>query len=356
MPNYTAIYKGRIDVQRPFPFSTIEIPHYASTQTCSKFSSFLLNRVDSVDPRLTCDQEIAALVAGQDSLCIDTDRCIACLACLCSHRNPVRLVCSDLHDIMTAIIPGFGQMQIDNMRHGPFNGHLKRVPTRETMSLRIRSFDQYTAQREVEHIALWTTIMLRFLASDTDVAVGKEIPITNPIYPRDNRLDTCCASQDLILIGETKNSLESLLQENRYRTQVPSYQAICDEMVSNHNALYGQSKKAMVLLVIGGRESDLLPPSHPHCTSIVGERSHRFYDDIMTYSIRFVSASLLWTMAVYTIAAGKRLCWDLLFPQVFSNPDVVGILSGGQVAMQRDRVDMSKINPNTLESSVISLS
>lgn len=356
MCNYIRVYEGKTDEKGLFPFSTIEIPQYSNRPAYSKFSNFLLNKVEKRERRLTCDVEIAALVAGQNSLQIDTDRCIACLACLCSHRNPARLLHSNISDVMMGIVPGFVQLKSDILSNGPFNGVLKRVLPKETLSLKISSFDQYTSKKELDHIALWTTIMLQFLASDSSTSVGKEIQIANRISPRDNRLDTCCLSNDIVLIGETKNSLDSLLQENRYRVQIPSYQVVCDELVCKHNEVYGRHKKAMVLLVVGGRETDLLPLTHPQCTSLVGDRGRRFYNDIINYNIRFISATLLWMMAVYSLTTRKRLCWDLLFSQVFANPDVLGILSGGQVVIQGNHIGMEIINPKVIDSAVLDLS
>ena len=229
---------------------------------------------------------------------------------------------------------------------------MTQIPQKEALSLKINSFDQYTAENEVEHIALWVTIMLQFLASDNNAQIGKEIQIANPISPRDNRLDTCCLSYDRVLVGETKTSLDSLLQENRYRTQIPSYQDVIEKQIQEHNALYGQHKEAMILLIIGARETDLLPFGHPHCTSLVGDRSFRFYSDIIKYNIRFISAHLIWAMAVYSLITRKRLCWDLLFPHVFSDQNVLGILSGGQVITRDKQIALEDIPSRVLNLAV----
>jgi len=348
MPSYVQIYKGNTNGEGLFPFSAIKIPQYSNRPAYSKFKNFLLGKVEKYERRLTCNKAINALVAGENSLSIDTDRCIACLACLCSRRNPFHLLYSDVIDRMNGIIPDFEQLKKDILSNSPFNGDLKHIPPKETLSLRINSFNQYTAENEVDHIALWVTVMLQFLASDSNAWIGKEIQIANPISPRDNRLDTCCLSYDRILVGETKTSLDSLLQENRYRTQIPSYQAVIEKLVQEHNALYGQHKEAMVLLIIGARETDLLPFSHPHCTSLVGDRSLRFYNDIRNYNIRFISANLIWTMALYSLVMRKRLSWDLFFPQIFADPNVVGILSGGQVVIQGKQIALESIPPRVL--------
>ena len=352
MPSYVQIYKGNTNGEGLFPFSAIKIPQYSNRPAYSKFKNFLLGKVEKYERRLTCNKAINALVAGENSLSIDTDRCIACLACLCSRRNPFHLLYSDVIDRMNGIIPDFEQLKKDILSNSPFNGDLKHIPPKETLSLRINSFNQYTAENEVDHIALWVTVMLQFLASDSNAWIGKEIQIANPISPRDNRLDTCCLSYDRILVGETKTSLDSLLQENRYRTQIPSYQAVIEKQVQEHNALYGQHKEAMVLLIIGARETDLLPFGHPHCTSLVGDRSLRFYNDIISYNIRFISAHLIWTMALYSLTMRKRLCWDLFFSQVFANQNVLGILSGGQVVTQDKQIALEDIPPRVLNLAV----
>lgn len=352
MPSYIQIYKGDTNDKGLFPFSAIKIPQYSNRPAYSKFKNFLLGKVEKYEFRLTCNRTIDALAANDNGLSIDTDRCIACLACLCSHRNPFQLLHSDIIDIMNAIIPTFEKLRQSCYTNNLFSGDLKQMPQKEGLSLRINSFDQYTAENEVDHIALWVTIMLQFLASDNNALIGKEIQIANPISPRDNRLDTCCLSYDRILVGETKTSMDSLLQENRYRTQIPSYQAVIEKQVQEHNALYGQHKEAMVLLIIGARETDLLPFGHPHCTSLVGDRSLRFYDDISNYGIRFISANLIWTMALYSLIMRKRLCWDIFFPQIFADPNVLGILSGGQVVIQDKQIALESIHPRVLNLAV----
>lgn len=352
MPSYVRIYEGNTNGEGLFPFSAVKIPQYSNRPAYSKFKNFLLGKVEKYERRLTCNKAINALVANDNSLRIDTDRCIACLACLCSCRNPFKLLYSDIIDVMNGIIPTFEQLRESSYTNNLFSGDLKQMPQKETLSLRINSFNQYTAENEVDHIALWVTIMLQFLASDSNAWIGKEIQIANPISPRDNRLDTCCLSHDRILVGETKTSLDSLLQENRYRVQIPSYQAVIEKLVQEHNALYSQHKEVMVLLIIGARETDLLPFSHPHCTSLVGDRSLRFYNDIGNYKIRFISANLIWTMALYSLIMRKKLCWDLFFSQIFADPNVLGILSGGQVVIQGKQIALESIPPRVLNLAV----
>ena len=352
MPNYVKIYEGNTNGEGLFPFSAVKIPQYSNRPAYSKFKNFLLGNVEKSERRLTCNRAINALVANDNSLKINTDRCIACLACLCSCRNPFQLAYSEIIDVLDGILPTFEKFRESSYTNNLFNGDLKQIPQKEALSLKINSFDQYTAGNEVEHIALWVTIMLQFLASDNNAQIGKEIQIANPISPRDNRLDTCCLSYDRVLVGETKTSLDSLLQENRYRTQIPSYQDVIEKQIQEHNALYGQHKEAMILLIIGARETDLLPFGHPHCTSLVGDRSFRFYSDIIKYNIRFISAHLIWAMAVYSLITRKRLCWDLLFPHVFSDQNVLGILSGGQVITRDKQIALEDIPSRVLNLAV----
>lgn len=351
MPNYVQIYKGNSNGEGLLPFSAIKIPQYSNKPAYSKFKNFLLANVEKYELRLTCNRAIDALIANDNSLFIDTDRCISCLACLCSQRNPFLPLYSDVIDVLSRVIPKFEHFE-DIAAENLFNGELKQIPQRETLSLKTNNFSQYTSENEVDNIAVWVTIILQFLSSDNNSRIGKEIQIANPISPRDNRLDTCCISNNRILIGETKTNLDSLLQENRYRTQIPSYESVIEKLVQEHNALYGQHKEAMVLLIIGGRETDLLPSSHPQCTSLVGDRSYRFYSDISRYNIRFISANLLWTMALHSLITHKRLCWDLFFPQIFSNHSVSGILSGGQVVTRGTGTALENIPPKVLSLSV----
>lgn len=356
MPRYIEIYEGNPDAEGLLPFSVFKIPQYSNKPPSNKFKNFLLGKMENSEPRLTCDTSINAISAHGNSLKIDTERCIACLACLCSHRNPFHLLYSDIIDVLNGIIPSFAGFSKSSYANDLFNGELTHIPPNETLSLEINSFDRYMAHNEVDHIALWVTIMLRFLASDNNTRIGKEIHIANPISPRDNRLDACCLSYDNVLVAETKASLDSLLQENRYRIQIPSYQRVILSQVEEHNALYGQHKESLVLLIVGGRETDLLPFSHPYCTALVGDRSRRFYDDLASFNIRFISAHLLWTMALYSLIVRKRLCWDRFLPHVFIDQNVLGVLSGGQVISRDRQIALEAIPPRVLESAVLDFS
>ena len=351
MSNYIQIQKGNDTGTNPLPFCIFKVPQYSNKPTNNKFKHFLIGNVEQYEERLTCSEDINALCMTNDTLFIDVDRCITCLACICSRRNPVKLLSVNVIDLLNHIGHNYFQSGYFNPSN-IFNGELKQIPLPSALSLKIKSFYQYTSENELGNIALWTTIMLYFLASDEGVKIGKEIPIANLTSPRDNRLDTCCLSYDRVLVGETKTTLDSLLQENRYRIQIPSYETIIKTLVKEHNDKYGMHKQAMVLLVIGGRETDLLPSNHKGCTSVVGGGSLRFYNDIDTYKIRFISADLLWTMAQHSLITQKRLCWDKLFPEVFSNPNVLGILSGGQVVKQDKNILVEAISPKVLNSSV----
>jgi hypothetical protein len=353
MSSHVTIYLGKTDDEGLFPFSVIKIPQYSNRPAYSKFNNFLLGNVENYEYQLACNKKIGALLASQKRLSIDTNRCIACLACLCSCRSPLKILCADVNDILGRIIPDFETIKERVCRNNLFNGELISMPVRDGLSLSLNSFDEYTAMNEVHHIALWTTMMLQFLASDEKTQVGKEIQIANPISPRDNRLDTCCRSYDKILVGETKTNLDSLLQENRYRTQIPSYQKVCEKLVQTHNRSCNQHKMITTLLIIGGRETDLLPPSHPSCSSVVGDQSLRFYNDIISHNIKFISANLIWLMGLCSLVMRRRLCWDLFLPYIFENPNVLGILSGGQVVKQRRQIiELNNISPKVLSSAV----
>lgn len=346
------IYVGKSDKEGLFPFATLKLPQYLNRPAYSKFRNFLQGNVVGYEDRLTCDIDIGALEATESSLSINTDRCIACLSCICSRRNPFVILSKNILHVLSNIIPDFDILRQKLVKLDILDGELFFTPTKQSLTLKIKDFVDYTAKKELEHIALWATIMLKFLASDDEARVGKEIQLANPISPRDNRLDTCCVSKDIILVGETKTDLDSLLQENRYRVQIPSYQKVCEKLVSEHNRLYGENKEVLVVLVIGGRETDLLPSTHPWCTSVVGGKSLRFYNDIINHNIKFISSNLIWLMALYSLVVGKRLCWDILLPSIFSNQHMLGILSCGQVVQSGSQIRVENVSPKALDLAV----
>ena len=202
----------------------------------------------------------------------------------------------------------------------------------------------FTNVDEVKHVAIWILIALRFLSSSKDCRVGREIEIFQSESPRDGRLDVCVLSNSYVLVVETKDSFSDLMIENRYRLQIPKYVSECKKILARYNRESKKDLKLIVLLGIGGNETDLYPPSHPDCTSTVGDRAKKFYQDLIKHNIQFISANALWVMSLHSILTDKIICWDKLFPKIFSRDDALGLLTSGLVVHKDGKYSVESIS------------
>jgi ribosomal protein S20 len=80
------------------------------------------------------------------------------------------------------------------------------------------------------------------------------------------------------------------------------------------------------LLLIGGDDTDLLPDSHPDCTSFSGDLSKIFYKSIVSNNIRFITARGLLSLSMRAIS---DMNFDLIhfLKEFFSDKEAVGVVA-----------------------------
>lgn len=100
----------------------------------------------------------------------------------------------------------------------------------------------------------------------------------------------------------------------------------------------------MIFLIIGGRETDLLPSDHAYCSSNVGNKSERFYRDLTKFGIKFISANAILTMILFSLYNKKRLCWDILLNSLLKEENFIGLVSGGMIIKKQDRIILKEIS------------
>lgn len=333
---------------RKYPrYSVIEIPEYNNKPKYMKFKNFLENNVVDYTLWPTCDnKDIGALEANENEVYINCQKCIGCLLCLFSQRNLKKLHVG-VKEILNKILPVEIIAIIEN--EGIFNGNIIELP-RYSGNKKIKSFNNFTSEKEEKHISLWACAVLNFLSSDQEVRIGKEIEILKMDKPRDGRLDVCVMSGDNVLVCESKVSLDKLLTENRYRVQIPSYQTECERFIGEYNDRFKTEKKLQIYLLIGGEETDLFPPNSPLCTSKTGRAAARFYGDLEKHGIKFISANALWAMVAKSLVNNRRMSWDILFNKIFDN-DTIGLLSAGKVVFNNGEYEVQAIPREILRSS-----
>jgi len=200
-------------------------------------------------------------------------------------------------------------------------------------------FEDYTKRNEVNHIATWILSAFQYLDTDS-VRVGKELEIIQEKNPRDGRLDVAALKGNQTISLETKTDLKSLLNENRFISQINGYKRECLKLNEEHL----KSSDALVLLAIGGEETDLYPLNHPACsTGKVGGISELFYKKILDNDIKFISANSLWSLVTYKFITGNDIdLFDLIF-SLFNKEQSVGLLSAGLVTNRKGKIDIENI-------------
>jgi len=191
-------------------------------------------------------------------------------------------------------------------------------------------FEEFTKKDEVNNIALWVLATLKYYSTTNSLLIGKELEILQTENPRDGRLDVVALKENRALIIETKTDLRSALVENRFLYQIPNYEKECINIMKQYKA----GGDPLMLLCLGGEETDLFPPDHNDCTTgKVGNIAKIFYDKISEKNIKFISANALWCIATYSYANDKKIdLFDLIF-SIFFDKKIIGLLSAGVVSM-----------------------
>ena len=164
-------------------------------------------------------------------------------------------------------------------------------------------FEDFTKKDEVNNIAQWILSAIDYCSSSS-LKIGKELEINQENNPRDGRLDVVAVRNLKTLVIETKTDTKSLLSENRFTSQISGYTQEC----LKYSEEYLKSSDVLVLLAIGGEETDLYPINHPDCiTGNVGNMSKIFYEKIISNKIKFISANVLWSIVAYKYISNSNI-------------------------------------------------
>ena len=232
----------------------------------------------------------------------------------------------------------------ENFLNSVFNGRAVLLPHFKIIDPDIEKyerFEEFTKRNEINNIALWVLAAIEYLSLSPNLLLGKELEIVQTGNPRDGRLDDVAIKEKIALVLETKTDLRSALAENRFLYQIQNYTRECVKLINEQ----GDGKVTLVLLGVGGEETDLFPPGHQDCTTgNVGNISKIFYDKILEKEVRFISANALWCLVAYKFITNKKI--DILdfILSVFSDKNSLGLLSGGIVVRKNNDLLVKPIN------------
>ena len=228
-----------------------------------------------------------------------------------------------------------------------FSSNAVRLPNFNIIDEKIEKFDHFesfTKKDEVNNIALWILSAFKYVSS-SDLRLGRELEINQENNPRDGRLDVVAVRNKTVLVIETKTDLKSLLSENRFTYQISGYTKEC----LKYTEKYLDSNNLLVLLAIGGEETDIFPFNHQDCTTgNVGNISKIFYDKVISENIKFVSANALWSIVAYKYLTNKNIDMLNFLTNIFVKQHAIGLLSGGVVKNNKGKIEIEKIDLNSI--------
>jgi hypothetical protein len=216
---------------------------------------------------------------------------------------------------------------IDKVRNS-FSGSLLDENEFQSVSFfnplgRYQGFEDFTAVDETMNIAVWLGNTVKFLLGKNS-RVSLEIPIDVPGAERDGRLDVSGIIENYLITCETKTTFKDLMADKRFVEQMSGYEKKLEDETEGTSIRYQQ------FLVIGGAETDLLPPKDPRSTSRLGNDSETFYRLLKEHQIRFISAKafLLLGLKALVNPVGFNLENELtdLFPS-----NALGLVTSGPV-------------------------
>lgn len=250
------------------------------------------------------------------------NNCFGCLFCIL-----------ESNDLKEKYFNHFDEDEIKDKAKAAFKGRLVNPPSAK-YQLRnpFKSLEHFTKISETENIQPWAAGLLNHSTSNEN-RIGMEINVPNELYKRDGRLDICAITEEYLMVLESKVSLEEALKDERFIEQYEKY----------YSEINKASDKFLLAVLIGGKETDLLPSEHQQCTGRVGDISKRFYNIIDNYRIPFISANALWCLTLKYIINGDNYSWDKFIPQVFSDENCIGLLSAGKVIKVKDGYKIEKL-------------
>jgi len=245
------------------------------------------------------------------------ERCFGCLFCV--WENP---------EIMHKFTEYWGNDFISSYSQKAFQGNPIEPPSAKLLLKNpYKNLEFFTKTKETSNIQPWASGIVNHMCKENN-RISMEVPVLNPDYDRNGRLDICSITNTTLLTMESKISLEDALKDERFIEQ--RYKYISEIEKSTNNYIY--------LTLLGGEETDLLPPNSPHCSGKIGKKTERFYSIVTENYIPFISATALWCLCCRYITYGTDYAWDTFLVETFKNPKCIGLLSAGKIIISEETI------------------
>jgi hypothetical protein len=288
-----------------------------------------------------------------DHIKIKHDFCIKCFFCLVNCPKHLFAInktfqiterCSDYNSK--------NDLEIDYALLTSFlNGQFVKISESNDLSMllskKYSSFEDFASLNETQNIAVWALAMFKFLSIENDPVIGREINMIIKERDRGGRLDVCLLSQNKHLFCiETKVNFEKMMQEDRYVSQLIAYKKEIINTLENMSSTFN----AYEMILIDGDETKLLFPSHPNCSSKIGQQSELFYKNIKDHNLFFVSTSAIIGLVLKKLYIdNQKYSLEIVFPKIYKK-NIFGLLSSGVVYLKDDKYEIVSLD-NFLKES-----
>lgn len=264
--------------------------------------------------------------------------CINCLFCVFGCIGNKILISKKYHplefcyDITQDELEGLS-VEVSKLFKGDFI-RLPKVPLSQ-LAIKYKSFEDFTSVKETENIAVWTANAMKFLSSSMEPRVALEVGLQIIQRDRGGRLDVTLLNvkDKYLFVAETKVDFAHMMGEGRYESQMVAYETELRQVSDNI--------KRAKFLVIGGKESDLLPPRFLGSTS--GPRGKLFYDVLREHGLFFFSANALLALGLMKLYISiKSYSLENLY-KIMVDKNCVGILSSGVITKEEKLIPLSQV-------------
>ena len=290
-----------------------------------------LNDISKQDRRLMISHKIDCIEFKHNHIDIRNENCINCMFCVFSCPGSKIEIRSDwsLKSMCSNFKIDYKDRIGIEIINNFFNGQFLQLPSIRTSQFKIKykSFSDFTEKDETENISVWGANTLKFLSIESNPRLGLEVGMKIQSRDRGGRLDICLLSGNNLFVAEAKVSFDKMISEGRYIAQMIAYE---EEITQT---LKGFELNHYKFLLIGGKESDLLPQSNANCTAKVGNRSQKFYETLVQHNLFFISTNALLTLGLLKLFKGDDYSIDRIFSKIFTNTSY-GLISSGLIVKE----------------------
>ncbi len=269
---------------------------------------------------------------------VKEESCINCLFCVFGCIGNKILLSKKFHPLEFCYDITKEEMdKLANEASKLFNGQfiqLPKIPLSQ-FSVKYKSFNDFTSIRETENIAVWTANALKFLSSSLEPRVALEVGLQITQRDRGGRLDVTLLNvkDQYLFVAETKVDFAHMMGEGRYESQMVAYETELSQIPDN--------VKRAKFLVIGGKESDLLPTNIVGSTT--GPRGKLFYDVLRNHGLFFFSANALLALGLMKLYVSlNKYSLESLY-KIMVDKQYVGILSSGVITRDEQMIPLDDV-------------